>query len=84
MIHFGGGIFGGKDGEVGQGPRRTAYFVTLGVKLFRGGEETRAKDAKVKGMEGEEIAGVEEEWVFGLDKELGAGVVGNFMIKRAD
>ena len=35
-------------------------------------------------MEGEEIAGVEEEWVFGLGKELGSGVVGNFMIKRAD
>ena len=35
-------------------------------------------------MEGEEIAGVEEEWVFGLDKELGAELVGNFMIKRAD
>ena len=35
-------------------------------------------------MEGEEIAGVVEEWVFGLDKELGEGLVGNFMIKRAD
>ena len=35
-------------------------------------------------MEDEEIAGVVEEWVFGLGKELGAGLVGNFMIKRAD
>ena len=35
-------------------------------------------------MEGEEIVGVEEDWVFGLDKELGVGLVGNFMIKRAD
>ena len=35
-------------------------------------------------MEDEEIAGVVEEWVFGLDKEPGAGVLGNFMTKRAD
>ena len=35
-------------------------------------------------MKDEEIAGVEEEWVFGLGKELGAGVLGNFMIKVAD
>ena len=39
---------------------------------FGAGEETRAKgakDAKVKGMEGEEIAGVVEGG-FALDKEL--------------
>ena len=56
----------------------------LGAKPFRGGEETRAKGAKLKGMEDEEMGGGVEEWVFGLDKELGAGLVGNFMIKRAD
>jgi len=35
-------------------------------------------------MKDDAIAGVEVDWVFGLDKELGSGVVGNFMIKRAD
>ena len=41
----------------------------LGANPLRGGEENRAKDAKdakVKGMKDEEIAGVAAEWAFAL------------------
>ena len=48
----------------------------FGAKPFGAGEETRAKDAKdakVEGMEDDEIAGVVGEWGFALDKGLGRG-----------
>jgi len=46
----------------------------LGRTYCGAGEEYRAKDAKdakVKGVEDDEIGGVVEEWAFALDKELG-------------
>ena len=48
----------------------------FGAKPFGAGEETRAKDAKdakVEGMEDDEIAGVVGEWGFALDMGLGRG-----------
>ena len=62
--------------EKGQGSDRLSNLGELGVKLLRDGEENRAKDAKdakVKGMKDEAIAGGVVDWVFGLDKELGRG-----------
>ena len=48
----------------------------FGAKAFWGGEESRAKDAKdakVKGMEDDEIAGVVVEWRFAWTRNWGWG-----------
>ena len=54
----------------------------LGANPFRAREQTRAKDAKFKGIKQDEIARVRVEWAFALHKELGPGRVRNWMIKR--
>ncbi len=48
-------------------------------RLF--GSATGAKDAKVKGIKHGEIARDVVEWAFALNKELGPGLLGNWMIK---
>ena len=56
----------------------------LGANPFRAGEQTRAKgakDAKFKGIKQDEIAQVVVEWAFALHKELGPGLLRNWMIK---
>ena len=53
-----------------------AGLAFLARSHFGAGEESRAKgakDAKVEGMEDDEIAGVVGEWGFALDKGLGRG-----------